>query len=298
MRQKAATINPHNFLPLQPNMIITLTTDLGTKDATSALLKAMLARNIPRSTVVPLSHHITQHGWREAAYIMASSFHAFPVGTVHISTVAPFPLAMPGMLPGEKRKQNNTGMPALPIIAAMAQGQYFMAHDNGMLPAALGAEGVQSARLCHSFAEAYSLQGWAEQVLRIIRQLPTFFSEPANIYSPLMLPLPTPQLTPIGVVCHIRYIDRYNNIVVNLTRQDYETFIGNRPFSIRTFKGDSINTVSTHYSDVPVGTPLCRFTAAGYLELAVNHGEATAYWGIDPSDKSSHDYHTIRISVQ
>jgi len=278
-------------------MIITLTTDLGTKDATSAMMASMLARNIRDSKVVPLSHHITQHGWREAAYILASSMHAFPAGTVHLSTVAPFPLAIQGMLPGEKRKQNNTGVPALPIIAVMAHGQYFMAHDNGMLPAALGAESV-TTRLCYSFTEAYSLRRWIEEVLRIIRQLPSFFSEPAKVYSPLMLPLPTPQLTPIGVVCHIRYIDRYNNIVVNLTRQDYETFIGNRPFSIRTFKGDNINTVSTHYSDVPVGTPLCRFTAAGYLELAVNHGEATAYWGIDPNDKSSHDYHTIRISVQ
>jgi S-adenosylmethionine hydrolase len=279
-------------------MIITLTTDLGTKDATSAMLAAIMARNVPGSKVVPLSHHITQHGWREAAYIMASSFHAFPYGTVHLSTVAPFPLAITGVLPGEKRKQNNTGMPALPIIAAKAHGQYFMAHDNGLLPTALGAEGMVSARLCYSFTEAYSLQGWAEHVLRIVKQLPSFFSEQANVYSPLMLPLPTPQVTPIGVVCHIRYIDRYNNIVVNLTRQDYETLIGNRPFSIRTFKGVNINTISTHYSDVPVGTPLCRFTAAGYLELAVNHGDATAYWGIDPDDKSSHDYHTIRISVQ
>ncbi len=278
-------------------MIITLTTDLGTKDSTAALLGGMLTRWVPDSRAVSLSHHVLPHAWREAAYIWASSAHAFPAGTVHISTVAPFPLFMSSSPPGEKRKQTITSLPALPIIAATAYGQYFIAHDNGLLPAALGEDMADTARLLHRFTEKYSLEGWVGNISKIMRQIPAFFSEQTEAYSPLLLPLPAPQITPIGLVCHIRCIDRYHNIVINLTRQDFDSLIDSRQFSIRTFKGDSITTISTHYNDVPRGMPLCRFTAAGYLELAVNHGEATSYWGIDPNDKSSHDYHTIRISV-
>ena len=278
-------------------MIITLTTDLGTKDTTAAMLGGMLKRWVPDSNVVSLSHHVLQHGWREAAHIWASSAHAFPAGTVHISTVAPFPISMSNSLPGERRKQTTISLPALPIIVATAYGQYFIAHDNGLLPAALGEEMADTARILHSFTEVYSLQGWIEKIAKLIRQIPAFFSEQTEAYRPLLLPLPAPQITPIGLVCHIRYIDRYHNIVINLSRQDFDLLIGSRPFSIRTFKGYSITTISTHYSDVPIGTPLCRFTTAGYLELAVNHGDATSYWGIDPDDKSSHEYHTIRISV-
>lgn len=278
-------------------MIITLTTDLGTIDATPALLQALLARHIPGSKVISLTHQVTQHGWREAAYILSSSFHAFPAGTVHIATVAPFPLALTGTVPGEKRKQTTTSMPALPIIVVEAYGQYFIAHDNGLLPAALGAEVAGAARLCYSFSESYSLLGWIERVSGTIRLLPAFMSTTSAVYSPLLLPLPAPQIQEHVVICHIRYTDRYNNIVVNFTRHDFDTHIGNRSFSILTFKGERITSVSTHYSDVPVGTPLCRFNSAGYMELAVNHGDATACWGIDPNDKSSHDYQIVRISL-
>lgn len=279
-------------------MIITLITDLGTKDTTSAMLDAILMRSLPKSKIVSLSHHITPQGWREAAYILSSSIHAFPKGTVHIATVAPFPISMPNILPGEKRKQTTTGLPALPIIAATAYGQFFIAHDNGLLPAVLGTENMRTSKLCYNFRKAYDLLDYIEQITGIIKELPTFLSTQFEAYSPLILPLPKPQITPIGIVCHILHIDRNENIVINLTRNEFETMIGNRQFSIRTFKGDNISTVSTHYYDVPTDKPLCRFTAAGYMELAVNHGKATAHWGIDPSDKSSHDYHTIRIAVQ
>jgi hypothetical protein len=56
-----------------------------------------------------------------------------------------------------------------------------------------------------------------------------------------------------------------------------------------------ITTVSNNYNDVPYGEPLCRFNDTGFLEIALNHGQAATLLGLAPVNTSNLRYQTIKI---
>jgi S-adenosylmethionine hydrolase len=258
-------------------MIITLLTDLGTKDATVAAVKATLWKHVPGATVVDVSHHVLPHNWREAAYLLASVYSSFPPGTTHLAMAGIFierPVAM---------------------ILAEREGHYFIAPDNGLLPIAFSAETLD-AGLCNRYEKPYRFMSWVEDagsILRTLAEQGTLSTKGHEASVPP--PLPPPLVTPVSAACRVLYADRYNNMVVNITRPQFESILNNRPFRIRSFRGDGIATVSKHYNDVPEGEPLCRFNKTGYLEIAVNHGSALELFGLEPGDKDALDYHMVRI---
>jgi len=261
-------------------MIVTLLTDLGTKDATVANIKAALAQRNPEAEVADLSHEVTRHNWREAAYLLASAYSSFPEGTIHVIPVGPFMERAPRM------------------IIAKKDGHYFIAPDNGLLYAALGGEAMNTVRSCHTYNKPYDMSQWVEDAAVVISEIASGWVLPYPPFKPDMpVQLPTAQVTPIGIACRIVRIDRYHNVVLNIRKAEFEKITNGKPFKIRTFKAEPITAVSRHYNDVPEKTPLCRFNKMGFLEIAVNHGSAMELFGIDPTDPNAADYHTIRISL-
>lgn len=258
-------------------MIITLLTDLGTKDATAASIKAALTAIVPDAVVTDLSHHVMRDNAYEAGYLLSTAYRSFPEGTAHVCIVAPF-------MPAYER-----------MILIQHGGQYFIGPDNGVLPVALGAASIANCSLCAAYTTQTSILKWVSDAGNILSQIQKGAALPPAGFEAMVLPLlPAPQVTPINIVCRILYADRYNNLVLNMTKTEFETMTGNRPFRIKTFKGVTITEVSTHYSDVAHGAPLCRFNKNGYLEVAVNHGNARELFGI-PQEETSLDYQTVRI---
>ncbi len=280
---------------LYKGMIITLLTDLGMKDVTVSSAKAALQQVVADVGIVDISHYVSRHNWREAAYLLATVFGSFPEGTLHISPVSAFSDRHPRMILAEKK------------------GHYFIAPDNGLLPVALGNDAMDHAMLCHQYVKPFNLISWFRDAGRVAQALAKSGAagdpassllmgrvgeRPEGFTINLPPPLPPPQVTPISIVCRILYADRYNNLVVNITREEFDAIVKDgRPFRIRTFKGVNITSVSNHYNEVPEGSPLCRFNKTGYLEIAVNHGSAMELFGIDPTDATALDYHSIRISI-
>jgi S-adenosyl-L-methionine hydrolase (adenosine-forming) len=260
-------------------MIITLLTDLGTRDAAVAIAKAELQRLLPDAELVDISHQVARHNWREAAYLLSSVYRDFPPATIHCAPVSVFGERQPRMVLTEK------------------DGHYFIAPDNGLLASALGNDAMINARMVHQFAKPYDLVLWFTEAGNIIQQISGGAAMPGLAFEANMPPLlPAPQVTPINIVCRILYADRYKNLVVNINRDEFEAGVNGRPFRIRTFNGVNINSVSKHYNEVPVGASLCRFNKNGYLEIAVNHGSAMELFGIDPEDPTALDFHSVRIS--
>ena len=54
-----------------------------------------------------------------------------------------------------------------------------------------------------------------------------------------------------------------------------------------TIQGTSfeLGTVSTTYSDVPVGSALCLIGSSGFLEIAIREGSATETFDISPGQE-------------
>ena len=70
--------------------IVTLTTDWGTKDFFSGMVKSKLYSNIPDVQVVDITHDIEPHNLASAAFVIKNACLNFPKGTIHIIDINSF----------------------------------------------------------------------------------------------------------------------------------------------------------------------------------------------------------------
>jgi S-adenosylmethionine hydrolase len=78
----------------------------------------------------------------------------------------------------------------------------------------------------------------------------------------------------------IVFIDSFENVIVNITQEQFEQERKNRKFRIVFKRDEIIDKISDSYADVPEGEKLALFNSAGYLEIAVNKGNAAGLFGL------------------
>ena len=94
--------------------IITLTTDLGTKNSYLASVKGAIYSQIENVKIVDISNDIIPFNIQEASFVLRNCFKDFPIGTVHIISV------------DDELTINNEH------VAVKANGHYFVGPDNGL----------------------------------------------------------------------------------------------------------------------------------------------------------------------
>src|SRR5215469_10306281 len=98
-----------------PNGLITLTTDFGTADHFVGTMKGAILSIAPRARIVDITHQVAPYAVMQAAFSIAQAWRYFPKGTIHVIVVDP-----------------GVGSARRPILA-QAEGQFFIAPDNGAL---------------------------------------------------------------------------------------------------------------------------------------------------------------------
>jgi S-adenosyl-L-methionine hydrolase (adenosine-forming) len=97
----------------------------------------------------------------------------------------------------------------------------------------------------------------------------------------------------------IIFIDNFENVIVNITRDEFEEQRKGRGFRIVFKRNESIERISETYADVPLGEKLALFNSANYLEVAIHKGNAAGLFGLqDFTDQSLQHYlfyQTVRI---
>ena len=78
----------------------------------------------------------------------------------------------------------------------------------------------------------------------------------------------------------IIFIDHFENVILNITREDFEQQRRGRSFRIVFRRDEVIDKISETYADVQEGEKLALFNAAGYLEIAINKGNAAGLLGL------------------
>ncbi len=273
------SIEPLSHSASEP-LIITLLSDLGTSDASVTVAKATLMRYAPRTVIIDISHHVAQYNLQQAAYLLFSAYRHFAKGTVHVCMVNVFTGDKPRMLLAEK------------------DGYYFITPDNGVLPLAFGA-GIESVRLCFEYAAPLIFSNWVNDAGRVIELLQIGNELPFSSYTIKKTPrLLQPKPMNDGIECNILYIDRYENVVLDITREHFNEIVKERPFRIKIMRMDDITAISNSYSDVAYGQPLCRFNNAGFLEIAVNNDRAASLLGLESFSTANLRYHTVKIFFQ
>jgi S-adenosylmethionine hydrolase len=78
----------------------------------------------------------------------------------------------------------------------------------------------------------------------------------------------------------IIFIDNFENVIVNITREQFEEQRKGRSFRIVFKRDEMIDRISESYADVAPGEKLALFNSAGYLEIAINKGNAAGLFGL------------------
>ncbi|MFI5196102.1 MAG: S-adenosyl-l-methionine hydroxide adenosyltransferase family protein [Chitinophagales bacterium] len=262
------------------NSVITLLSDLGTRDTTVTVSRAILMRYAPESAIVDISHNVAQYDLQQAAYLLLSAYKNFAQGSIHVLLADVFAGGAPRMLVAEK------------------EGYFFIAPDNGVLPLAFGAQ-LENTKLCFEFSKPYSFNEWvnnAGNVIEALQQGRNIIFPPCDIKkAPRVL---QPRILPDGVECNILYIDRYENVVLDITKEQFDAMVKGRPFKIQIMRTEEITSVSNNYNDVEKDDPLCRFNSAGFLEIAFNHAPAASSLGLGSFSTGNLRYQTIKILFQ
>jgi S-adenosylmethionine hydrolase len=85
----------------------------------------------------------------------------------------------------------------------------------------------------------------------------------------------------------IIFIDNFENVVVNITQEQFEQQRKGRRFKIVFKRDEVIERISGSYADVPQGEKLVLFNSAGYMEIAINKGNAAGLFGLKGFSESS-----------
>ena len=238
--------------------IITLTTDMGTKDHYVAVVKGAIMVQEPSAVVVDITHEIRPFHTSEAAYVVRNAYSAFPPGTIHIV----------GVNPEADRFTAH--------VVAQHNGHYFIGADNGIFPlvfegmpeeayeitmkldddhAAFPTRTVFVKAACH-----LARGGRPETIGRKMGALKELF----NI---------KPTVDERTIVGRVVYIDHYGNAMTNVRKQLFDAHRGGRAFRIHFgHSDDDLDQIHSTYGDVSNGVCMAFFNASGHLEIAVNKG--------------------------
>lgn len=259
--------------------VITLTTDLGTKDNYLALVKAYILKNLSSSTIIDISNEIDKYNVQQAAYIFGNAFEHFPENTIHILGV----------------KSANTD--SRDNLFIKHRDQYIFCPDNGIY--SLFAEGHE--------AEVYKLKKdlFPPTVLFIrdtllkaaVEFLRTNLAEDIadktdNYLQALMF---QPTYGADSIVGKCVYIDSYGNVVTNIKKDFFESTRKNRKFTIH-LPNIRIEEIATNYDDVQASDALALFNNAGHLEIAINKGAARQL--LFPRNMHSHTDFNITVEFE
>ncbi|HEX3023936.1 MAG TPA: SAM hydroxide adenosyltransferase, partial [Chitinophagaceae bacterium] len=103
----------------------------------------------------------------------------------------------------------------------------------------------------------------------------------------------------------ILFIDQFENVVINITKAEFEEHRKNRKFKIVFKRNEVIDTINNNYSSVFEGEKLAWFNSAGYLEIAINKGNIAGLFGLqgfnekmqqqNVANQNKWFYQTVRI---
>ncbi len=264
--------------------LITLTSDIGKQDYLTGAVKGVLMNMDASLQLIDITHELIPFNDPQAAYVIRNAVKQFPPGTFHIILVNLFQYTPEHML---MVKHND---------------QYLCLADNGLITmileeaprevAALGLNKSLPRNTLHCVEVMYNAIAEVQSGKTLGEIGDTSVS--IQVRNPLR-----PLTTSNSIEGQIIFIDHFENVIVNITREDFEAQRKGRRFKIAFKRDEIIDRISETYADVQEGDKLALFNAAGYLEIAVNKGNAAGLFGLQGfSEKNISQYTQSRLFYQ
>lgn len=242
--------------------LITFLSDFGYRDHYVAAVKARILQLAPTTPVLDISHAVEPFNIAHAVHVLNAVFRDFPAGTVHLIGV------------------NDLGGPRAAWHAAIYQGHYFVAADNGLL-----------ALLC---------DGQPEELVSLGAAAGLTPSPTRDLLAPAAVHLAnggllsdlgpaTTQLYQLlnrqvrlqdnRITGHVVHVDHYGNLITDITRQAVEVIGRTRPFTIH-FARETVREIAAHFQASDPGEAVCIFNSQDQLCIGINQGNASELLGL------------------
>jgi S-adenosylmethionine hydrolase len=247
--------------------IITLLSDWNAKDHYLASVKGKIYSLCPDCRIVDISHNIKTYSVKEAAFVLRDAYPHFPEGTIHIVSVL----------------SEESGDRVHHLVKA--GGQYFIGADNGLFSLVFGDEmevyeiDLPMDSFYHSFS---TLNRFVPLAIKILQQ---------NSIDKLAIKtdkwVKKYWLSPLSdrdsITGHIQYIDVYENLIVNISKELFDKVGNARKFKIFV-RNYTLDALASSYPDAPEGELVAFFNSSEWLEIAINQGNAGGLLGLKIND--------------
>jgi S-adenosyl-L-methionine hydrolase (adenosine-forming) len=264
--------------------VLTLTSDIGQQDYLTGAIKGQLLQINPDFKITDITHSLPPFNHPQAAYICRNAIKNFPPFTYHIILVNLF----------EKKPDQ--------LLLAFHNEQYILCADNGLLTMILEGKpemiiglpldkmAIKNTLYCTQIIGNTINDLLKGKRLQDIGVPDVEFIEKNHLRA---------LLGDKWIEGQIIFIDNFENVIVNITKAEFEEQRKGRGFRIVFKRDEVIDKISETYADVPDGEKLAIFNSAGYLEIAINKGNAAGLFGLKGfAEQSQNQYLQNRLFYQ
>ena len=270
-KDSASSLSPSGARPT-----IVFMTDFGTANDAVAICKAVIVGIAPAARIMDITHQVTPYSIEEGSRFLEAVSAYYPAGTVFVTVVDP------GV--GTSRKA---------IIVKSKKAQFFVLPDNGLITPVMDRDGLDSAReitnpnwmiqsaISSTFhgrdifspAAAHLAAGWdynlvGPEVPQLVRLTPK-----------------TSTITDKGIAGDIIGLDDpFGSLLTDIPGDEFKQLGYNLGDKLRieiSRKSVTLPYVKT-FMDVPVGDLLLFIDSRGRVSIAVNQGNYSRKFNVEP----------------
>ena len=249
--------------------LITLTSDLGTKDSYLASIKGAIYSELENVNIIDINNNIPPFDILSAAYVLRNCYKDFPIGTIHIISI------------DDELTISNEH------LAVFSNGHYFLGADNGFFSLLFNEKKpelifridmpLKSNSMTFAFknvfvpAACHIARGGT---LEIIGKKVDGF----KVNKMELKPVTQNNIIRGAII----YVDNYGNATTNIKKEEFLKLKKDKRFMILFGREDNIiNTISKQYNDVEMGEKLAIFGENNYLQISINKGMANRLLGLN-----------------
>jgi hypothetical protein len=263
----AVAVRDTELETLLADPIITLTTDFGTSDHLVGTMKGVILNINPASRIVDINHSVVPFDLLDGALSIANAYSFFPARTIHVVVVDP-----------------GVGTDRRPILVT-AGNQFFVAPDNGVLSVIYERE---SCTVRHITAEHYFLNPisptfhgrdiFAPTAAWLSKTFQTeAFGEAVTDF--VRFTMPKAKANGQGIKGVVLRVDAFGNLLTNLTAENIPAgALQGGPIQL-SINGKSVPQFGRTFATGNPGEPIAIIGSTGYVEIAVNRGNAARTLG-------------------
>lgn len=259
-----------------PKPTIVFMSDFGTANDAVAICKAVMIGIAPGARIMDITHQVTPFRIEEASRFLYGVTPYYPAGTVFLAVVDP------GV--GTSRKA---------VIVKSKKGQLFVVPDNGVVSAVIERDGLEGAReianqnwmiqaaVSSTFhgrdifspAAAHLAEGWDYTIAGpAVEQLVRLTPKTARVDNK-------------GATGDIIGVDDpFGSLITDISKEDFETlgYSLDDKVAVQLNKKTVMLPYVKTFMNVPVGEPLLYIDSRGRVGIAVNQGNYSKKFSIEP----------------